>query len=368
MADFDAVIIGAGVVGLAIAYEISRTGKSVLIVEKEDGIGRGISSRNSEVIHAGIYYEKGSLKHQFCIKGKNKLYNYLKQYNVPFKNCGKLIVATSESQVSNLNLLKQRGIDNGVNDLEIISEIDAKKLEPSLECTSAIWSPSTGIIDSHGFMASLEANILENGGTIAFNTEFLSSDYNSIIHNIKLNCGEIFEVTADVLINSSGLNSSINGKKSTLCGIEQNLPETYFAKGNYFVFSGNNPFSHLIYPLPEPGGLGVHLTIDLAGHGRFGPDVDWIEEIDFIPNEHRKQKFISEVSKYWPQIIHREIWVDYCGIRPKLSKQNEPAKDFMILGPKDFNNAPIVQLLGIESPGLTSSLAIAEYVNNLLFK
>jgi L-2-hydroxyglutarate oxidase LhgO len=360
-ADFDLTVIGAGVVGLAIGRSAAARGLSVLILEREDGIGRGISSRNSEVIHAGIYYPQASLKARLCIEGRHRLYSYLPARNVEFKKCGKLILATSEDQIAGLKRLNAQAKLNGVENMQWLDKADVNALEPELIASAALLSPETGIIDSHGFMIALQGDLENAGGLISFRTPFMGARYDGVIFRIFAGSPEEkTELTSRAFVNASGLWA--NEVARGLSGVNQAIPEIFYAKGNYFSYSGSTPFRRLIYPLPEPGGLGVHLTLDLNNRGRFGPDVEWIETPDFMPNAARGDTFVREVSQYWPEIVQREMTIDFCGIRPKLTRPGEPAADFRIDGPDLYDGVNLVQLFGIESPGLTSALAIGEYV------
>ncbi|MBP2161877.1 MULTISPECIES: NAD(P)/FAD-dependent oxidoreductase [Asticcacaulis] len=362
--DFDATVIGAGVIGLSIARELAQKGLSVLLIEKTDGIGRGISSRNSEVIHAGIYYERDSLKTRFCTRGRDLLYAYLKERGIPHKKCGKLIVAASESQLAGLKALRTAGIGNGVPGLEILSRDEVADLEPDLTCVAAMLSPETGIIDSHAYMLALQGDLENAGGVITFFTPFVSAHFKEGVFHIVTGEAELTEITSRWLINAGGLWASEIAR--AIENFSHTVPPLYYAKGSYFTYTGSTPFSRLIYPMPEPGGLGVHLTLDLQNRGRFGPDVQWIDAIDFTASADRRDAFVDAISTYWPEIRNRTLSVDFCGIRPKLSRKNEPTRDFLINGPEAHNGAHLIQLFGIESPGLTSSLAIAEYVSGLV--
>lgn len=360
-ADFDLTVVGAGVVGLAIGRAAALRGFSVLVLESEDGIGRGISSRNSEVIHAGIYYPQNSLKARFCVEGRRRLYPYLASHKVDHRKCGKLIVATSVSQIEGLKRLEAQAHINGVEDMCWLEKADVAALEPDLEAVAALLSPETGIVDSHGFMVALLGDMEGAGGIASFRSPIVSAHFDGSLFRIVAGLvGDTTEITSRAVANAGGLWASAIARKIT--GVEQEVPETYYAKGNYFTYTGATPFRRLVYPMPEPGGLGVHLTLDLQNRGRFGPDVEWIDQLDFIPNSTREGAFVREVSRYWPDITGRTLTVDFCGVRPKLSRPGEPAADFRIDGPEAYGGAALVQLFGIESPGLTSALAIGDYV------
>ncbi len=358
----DCVVVGAGVVGLAVARAFAISGRDVLVIEAAPGIGSETSSRNSEVIHAGIYYPKDSLKARACVAGKAALYQYLTTRRIAHRRCEKLIVASDEGQVSRLDEIVQKGRANGVDDLVVLSRPETVKLEPQLRAVAAIRSPSTGIVDSHAFMLSLQGDVEDHGGAFAFSTrvergECLEGG------EVALWCGgpEACIVKAKLFVNCAGLHASrlahaIDGLPEAL------IPETNYAKGNYFALSGRAPFSRLIYPIPEPGGLGVHLTLDLAGQARFGPDVEWVDAIDYTMDASRSEGFYGAIRKYWPDLRDGALYPAYCGIRPKLTDPGDPAADFVILGPDAHGLSGQIHLFGIESPGLTSSLALADRV------
>ena len=358
----DAVVIGAGVVGLAVARSLARTGLETLVLEAASHIGSETSSRNSEVIHAGIYYQPGSLKARHCVDGKLRLYNYCETHGVPYQRCGKLIVATSEAQVAQLSQIKANAVDNGVTDLRLLDQQDAQAMEPALHCLGALHSPSTGIIDSHQLMLALQGELEAAGGMIAFGTSLLEGQ----CHNDGITL-----VTADAtleatrVVNCAGLHAQTVAK--TMQGLPaESIPPTYYAKGNYYTLESRAPFNRLIYPVPEPGGLGVHLTLDLGGRARFGPDVEWTETLDYEVDPARSDGFYAAIRQYWPDLPDHSLAPGYSGIRPKITGPGEPAGDFMIQGPDTHGVAGLVNLFGIESPGLTSSLAIADHVTSLL--
>lgn len=364
----DVVVIGAGVVGLAVARALALSskfaGKDLLVLETANAIGTGTSSRNSEVIHAGIYYPQGSLKAQLCVEGKAMLYDYCESRGIGFKRCGKLIVATSEAQVAQLQGIIAKAAANGVNDLVLLNREQARELEPQLECVAAIHSPSTGIIDSHVLMLSLQGDFENAGGLTVLNSAvagvFIASDA------IKIVMQDGTEIHTKTLVNAAGLSAPLIAK--SMQGLDAKfVPTAYFAKGNYFMLSGQSPFNRLIYPVPEAAGLGVHLTLDLGGQAKFGPDVQWVESADdLVVNPARGDAFYAEVRKYWPQLQDGSLIAGYAGIRPKISAPTEAAADFVIQGPKNHGIAGLVNLFGIESPGLTSSMAIAQRVAEIL--
>ncbi len=365
MEDIDCAVIGAGAVGLAIARELATVGREVIILESADAIGTGISSRNSEVIHAGIYYQKDSLKGRFCVRGRDMLYAYCTEHGIDHKRCGKIIVATDENQIEALDSLVTKGNENGVDDLERLSAEKAIAMEPELHCVAALWSPSTGIIDSHAFMLSLLGNAENNGAMIALNSPVTGGMISG--HGITLNVGgaEPMDLSCRNVFNCSGLEAwnvaaSIQGMPRDL------IPARHLAKGNYFYLSARPPFSHLIYPMPTAASLGMHYTLDMGGQARFGPDVEWIDKIDYSVDPERAADFVRAIKRYWPNIANNSIRPGYSGIRPKLQAPGEEARDFLI---QDYNIHGIkglVNLFGIESPGLTSSLAIAEHVSKMV--
>ena len=362
----DCIVIGAGVVGLAIARALALKGREVLVLETANAIGTGTSSRNSEVIHAGIYYPPGSLKAQLCVQGKQLLYNYCKERGIGHNRCGKLIVATNDSQVAQLQGIIAKAAANGVNDLVLLSREQARALEPQLVCVAAIHSPSTGIIDSHALMLSLQGDIENSGGFIVLNTAV--ADMKCAQAAIEIIASDGTVLLANTVINAAGLQAP--QLASRIQGLdEKHVPSTFWAKGNYFTLQGKSPFGRLIYPVPEAAGLGVHLTIDLGGQARFGPDVQWVDSPnDLAVDPSRGDAFYAEVRKYWPGLRDGTLQADYAGIRPKLQGPGLVASDFVIQGEAVHGISGLVNLFGIESPGLTSSLAIGEYVSAMLSK
>lgn len=369
--DVDVIIIGAGAVGLAVAAEFARAGHDVIVLEAADGIGTQTSSRNSEVIHGGMYYPTGSLRHRMCVDGRRKLYAYLDARGVTYQKRGKLIVATSDSETRKIEAIHATGQKNDVENLELISGAQALAWEPELRCTAALWSPETGIVDSHGYMLALQGEIEDNGGLIAFNTPVVRiTPLAAGGYEVATGGEEPGAITGRRLINSAGLYAqsiahSIEGYDAAL------IPRLVLAKGNYFGCAAKPAFSRLIYPAPVDGGLGVHVTLDLAGRMRFGPDVEWLSttdpaEVDYRVNPARSASFYDAIRRYWPGLPDDAITPDYSGCRPKLSGPGEPAQDFRIDGPELHGHAGLVNLFGIESPGLTSSLAIAEDVRRRL--
>ncbi|WP_193172683.1 NAD(P)/FAD-dependent oxidoreductase [Nisaea nitritireducens] len=358
----DAVVIGAGVVGLAAARALAMAGREVIVLEQHDLIGSETSSRHSEVIHAGIYYPPGSLKADVCVRGKEMLYEYVESHGVPYKKLGKLIVATSEDQIPALQQIKERAEQNGVHDLEFLSHNEVTAREPDLRCVTALWSPSTGVIDSHSYMLALQGDLEEHGGMIAFLSPVEGGKVTEA--GIELRVGGLHGMTiiAKTVVVAAGLHSQ--SIMRTIEGFPSDaIPPQHFCKGNYYQLTGcSAPFSSLIYPAPEAAGLGVHLTLDLGGQARFGPDVEWIDEINYDVDPRRSDSFYAAVRKYWPGLPDDSLTPAYSGIRPKIQAEGEPAVDYMIQGPADHGVEGLVNLYGIESPGLTSSLAIAEEV------
>ena len=362
--DFDAILVGAGVIGLAVARALACSGRSVAVLEAEGAIGTGASSRNSEVIHAGLYYPTGGLKARLCVEGRRRLYDFCAERRVAHRKCGKLIVASDESELAAIESLARRGEDNGVEGLKLLSRSEARALEPELKAAGALLSQETGILDSHGLMLALEGDAVDAGAALAFRTPFLRARVEN--HAVRVFAGgaEPTEATARLMVNCAGLHASAVAR--VVEGADAaSVPETRYAKGNYFSLGGRAPFAHLIYPAPHVHGLGVHLTFDLAGEARFGPDVEWVEAIDYGVDPGRSEGFADAIHRYWPGLPKRALTPAYCGVRPKLGGPNDPAADFRIEA-QTFGEAMVVNLFGIESPGLTSSLAIGDYVLSLV--
>lgn len=364
MEEIDCAVIGAGVVGLAVARALALAGREVLVLESEGAIGTGTSSRNSEVIHAGIYYPQGSLKAKLCVEGKELLYAYAAERGVPHRRCGKLIVATSPGQADQLEAIRVKAAANGVGDLALLTAQQAVALEPQLHCVAALHSPSTGIVDSHALMLSLLGDLENAGGMLALK---------SSITRAECGAGAVVLIAEDgtalrcrSVVNAAGLGAPALARCFEGL-LPSAVPVAHFAKGNYFTLSGRAPFGRLVYPVPEPGGLGVHLTIDLGGQAKFGPDVQWVSSPDdLVVDPTRGDGFYAEVRKYWPALPDGALMPGYAGMRPKISGPGEPAADFMIDGPDSHGVQGLVNLFGIESPGLTSSLAIGRHVARLL--
>jgi L-2-hydroxyglutarate oxidase LhgO len=364
----DAVVIGAGVVGLAVARALALSprfaGRELMVLEAADAIGTGTSSRNSEVIHAGIYYAAGSLKAELCVRGKALLYAYCAERGIAHRRCGKLIVATDAAQVAQLQGIVAKAAANGVDDLVLLTAAEAQALEPQLRCTAAIHSPSTGIVDSHGLMLALQGDVENAGGLVALNTEVAHARCTA--DGIVLAMTDGTELLAGAVVNSAGLTAQALARRFD--GLDAALvPPSHFAKGNYFTLAGRAPFTRLIYPAPEAAGLGVHLTLDLGGQAKFGPDVQWVDRADdLVVDPRRGDGFYAEVRKYWPGLPDGALQPGYAGMRPKIQAPDEPARDFMVQGPRQHGVAGLVNLFGIESPGLTSSLAIGAHVAAVL--
>ncbi|NML85634.1 NAD(P)/FAD-dependent oxidoreductase [Polaromonas sp.] len=364
MDQIDCVVVGAGVVGLAVARTLALQGREVMVLEAADAIGTCTSSRNSEVIHAGIYYPKGSLKARLCVEGKERLYSYCAERGVGHRRCGKLIVATSDAQLAQLQGIIDKALANGVPDLVLLTRYEARALEPQLECLAAVHSPSTGIVDSHGLMLALQGDVENAGGLVVLNSPVVqvNRSHNAII--LVVNGGA--ELQVNTLVNAAGLGAQALAAR--IDGLDREfVPPSYYAKGNYFNLSGRSPFARLIYPVPETAGLGVHLTIDLGGQAKFGPDVQWVSSPDdLVVDPARSDGFYAEVRKYWPTLPDGALNPGYAGIRPKIQAAGESARDFLIQGPATHGVPGLVNLFGIESPGLTSSLAIGDHVSRLL--
>jgi len=357
----DAVVIGAGVVGLAVARELAMAGREVVVLEAEDAIGTHTSSRNSEVIHAGIYYPKGSLKARSCVEGRRLLYEYCATHGVPHRRCGKLIVATDDAQVAELEGIRAKAHANGVADVEFVSVEQARTWEPELRCVAALHSPSTGIIDSHALMLAYQGDAERHGAMLAFRSPVVGGDVD--VDGIVVHVGgeDAMTLKTKIVVNSAGLKAPSVAKAFE--GYDAALaPRELYAKGNYYSLARRSPFSRLVYPVPEPGGLGVHVTLDLAGQARFGPDVEWVERIAYDVDPRRAERFYAAIRRYWPGLPDGALLPGYSGIRPKTAGPGEPAPHFHIQGPRKHGIPGLVHLFGIESPGLTASLALAQAV------
>jgi L-2-hydroxyglutarate oxidase LhgO len=354
MYEVDAIVVGAGVIGLAVARALARSGRETLILEAASSFGTETSARNSEVIHAGIYYPRGSLKARLCVAGRDLLYGYCEHHGVPHRRCGKLIVATSETQLPQLQAIHAAAIANGVQ-LERLPAAQAREMEPELRCVGALHSPLTGIVDSHAYMVALLGEAEAAGARLVCDSRVTAGRIESSGVVVAIE-GSNEEIRTELLVNAAGLGAT------SLAGAIEGLPiaqvpRLFLAKGSYFGLAGRSPFSRLVYPIPEVGGLGVHLTLDMAGRARFGPDVEWVDEIDYEVDARRAERFYPVIREYWPDLRDGALLPAYAGVRPKLSGLREPAMDFRI-----ERTGPVINLFGIESPGLTASLAIADEV------
>lgn len=363
METIDTLVVGAGVVGLACTDALARAGRGVVVVESEPLYGSGVSSRNSEVIHSGIYYPPGSLKATACVRGRRLLYEFCERHGVPYRRCGKLVVAAHDAQIVHLEALRARGEANGVEDLRLIDRAETRRLEPQLECAAALLSGSTGIVDSHALMTALLGRAERHGAALVLQTRFASAE--------ALPGGGFDVELADVdgctrfrvarLVIAAGLHAP--SAAARIDGFpRERVPVERYAKGNYFALVGRSPFSRLIYPVPEKDGLGVHLTIDLGGQARFGPDVEWIDTPDYAVNPARLPAFADAIRRYWPALGDGQLRPDYAGVRPKIYAPDQPAADFDVAAPAQHGIEGLVCLFGIESPGLTAALALGEEV------
>jgi L-2-hydroxyglutarate oxidase LhgO len=369
MDDVDCVVIGAGVVGLAAARALALAGRETLILEKAAALGAGISARNSEVIHSGLYYAPGSLKARLCVAGRAALYAYCASHGIGHRRCEKLIVAASESQVPQLEALQRAGVANGVTDLRLLDQREANRLEPALAAAAALLSPSTGIVDSHALMLSCLGDAEAAGALIAFRSEVTRMALEDRRALIWTGGATEPALRARLVVNAASL-SAIDLARRIDGFPAEHIPRGWYAKGGYFSLSRRAPFTRLIYPVPEPGGLGIHLTLDLAGQARFGPDVEWLDGddpgcFDYAVDPGRGEMFYAAIRRYWPDLRDGDLAPAYSGIRPKLSGPGMPAADFRIDGPAVHGVPAIINLFGIESPGLTAALAIGDYVVEL---
>ena len=365
MEDVDVVVVGAGVVGIAVARALARAGREVIVLDAAEAIGTETSSRNSEVIHAGIYYPKGSLMARFCVQGRRMLYRYCDARGVPYMNCGKLIVATSAAETELLAGIKARAEANGVEGMRLLSPAEAVAMEPNLACTGALFSPTTGVIDSHAYMLALQGDAEHAGAIFVFHSPVAGGRVVDGGVELAVGGAEPMRLRARLVVNSAGLHAcplarAIEGMPRQL------IPQEYFARGNYFTLLGKSPFTRLIYPVPVPGGLGVHITIDLGGQARFGPDVEWIERIEYTVDPRRADSFYDAVRRYWPALKDGQIQPGYAGIRPKIVPKGAPAQDFVVQDRAVHCIDGLVNLFGIESPGLTAAIALGEHVANLV--
>jgi L-2-hydroxyglutarate oxidase LhgO len=360
----DCAVVGAGIVGLAVARALARAGREVVVLETADAIGTGISSRHSEVIHAGIYYPKDSLKARTCVRGRDLMYAFCAEHGVEHQRCGKLIVATDEGQLDDMRVLAGRARDNGVDDLTWLGGNEMRSLEPALNGVAALHSPSSGIVDSHAFMLALLGDAEDHGAVVALNSQLADGAVTDSGVSIRI-AGDDTEYACTSLINCAGLGAQATA--AAIVGIPpETIPTRYLAKGSYFAISGRAPFRHLIYPMPDAGYLGIHLTLDLGGQAKFGPDIEWIDEEHYVVDPGRADVFYDAVRRYWPDLPDRALIPAHAGIRPKVQAPGKPAADFIIQGSDVHGIKGLVNLYGIESPGQTASMAIAETVAEIL--
>jgi L-2-hydroxyglutarate oxidase LhgO len=361
----ECVVIGAGVVGLAVARALALSGREVWVLEAGEGIGVGISSRNSEVIHAGIYYPTGSLKARFCVEGKRMLYEYCAERGVPHQRLGKLIVAADEAEVPVLDRIRAKAAENGVDDLAALSGDEARAMEPELRVAGALHSPSTGIVDSHALMLAYQGEMEAAGGAVVFHAPVLGGRVMRGCFCLDIGGAEPMTLECEQLVNAVGLHAPDIARR--IEGIPpETIPSAYLCKGSYYSLLGRAPFSRLIYPVPEKAGLGVHLTLDLGGQARFGPDTEWVETENYDVEIARADGFYAAIRRYWPALKDGALSPGYAGIRPKISGPAEPNADFVVSGPAAHGIGGLVNLFGIESPGLTASLAIGKAVEGII--
>jgi L-2-hydroxyglutarate oxidase LhgO len=361
MHDIDCLVVGAGVIGLAVARAFAISGREVLILEREWQLGTQTSSRNSEVIHAGIYYEPGSLKAQSCVAGRERLYRYCVRHGIAHQRCGKFVVATDVDQTKVLEKIEAVARKCDVGDLEWLEPSQARRAEPQLACTAVLHSPSTGIIDSHEYMLSLLGEAEAHGADIVYGTRVSTVEPTRRGLCVTVDGAAEPALRCHTVVNAAGLDAA-RIARCVRNFPSEHIPPIFYAKGSYFALSGRVPFRRLIYPVPEAGGLGVHMTVDLGGQARFGPDVEWVGDIDYEVDEKRVDGFYAAIRRYWPGLRDGQLHAAYAGIRPKLSGPGQPAADFLISGPSAHGVPGIVNLFGIESPGLTASLDLADRV------
>jgi L-2-hydroxyglutarate oxidase LhgO len=355
------LVIGAGVIGLAVARSAALAGHDVTVAEMTGGIANGVSSRNSEVIHAGLYYPTNSLRARHCVRGRRMLYDFCASHGIAHRKCGKLVVATDQAELAKVETIKKQGEANGVEGLELIGGNEARALEAELSCVGALLSPESGIVDSHGYMRALWGALQDRGGMIAFETPVERMSYQAPHWHVQFGGRDAGAFDFDAVVNAAGLGAQALARRIDGYPAEK-VPRLMLAKGNYFSFAGRPVFSRLVYPTPVDGGLGVHVTLDLTGRMRFGPDVEWISEESYSIDPARADGFYERIRTYWPGLPPNSLVPDYCGIRPKLTGPGEPAADFMIAGPPAHGMPRLINLFGIESPGLTASLSIAQDV------
>jgi L-2-hydroxyglutarate oxidase LhgO len=355
------LVVGAGVVGLAVARAAAVAGHEVIVAEAANAIGTGISSRNSEVIHAGMYYPSDSLRARHCTRGRRMLYSYCAAHGVAHRKCGKLIVATNAAETAKIETIHAQGLRNEVEELRLFGGEEARALEPALTCVGALHSPETGIIDAHAYMLALRGDIEDHGGMIAFATPVEQASRTGQNWQVRFGGAEAGTLAVDAVVNSAGLGAQALARLTADYPAER-IPPLILAKGNYFSYAGRPVFSRLIYPVPVDGGIGIHVTLDLAGRMRFGPDVEWVDREDYTVDPARADAFYARIRTYWPDLPDHSLLPGYSGIRPKLTGPGEPAADFLVDGPPQHGLPGLVHLFGIESPGLTSSLSLADEV------
>ena len=361
----DCVVVGAGVVGLAVARDLARAGRQVLCLEAATGLGAGTSGRGSGVIHAGLYYPPGSLKAQLCVAGRELLYDFAGLHGVPCVRRGKLVVATSMAEDAEFDRIENRAAENGVSDLRRIDGAEARRLEPALRCTSALVSPSTGVIDAHALLEALRAEAEEYGSVTAFQAQLDHAWVEKGGFTLEIGGAAPMRIGCRQLVNAAGHGAPALAR--AIDGLDpQHVPKSYMAKGHYFRCAVPVPFSRLIYPLPVPGGVGTHLTIDPTGEARFGPDVEWVATLDYAVDPKRAEPFAADIRRWWPNLPEGSLEPDAAGIRSKIAGPGEPARDFVIAGEADHGIAGLTNLFGIESPGVTSCLAIGAHVAAML--
>lgn len=368
-ADVETVVVGAGAVGLAAARALALAGHDVMVLERHSRIGTETSSRSSEVIHAGLYYAPGSLRAKLCVAGKALLYDFCSENGVAHRRCGKLLVAAEAGEIAKLEAIAADAARNGVDDLQRLTPDDVRALEPEVACVAAYLSPSTGVIDSHGLMVAIEGHITTFGGQVVLNTAVTGIAAAADGYMIETQSGaERSTFTARNLVLAAGLGATTLGRMLNWPA-NYRVPETYPARGHYFALAGRAPFRHLVYPMPVGAWLGVHLTLDVTGRAKFGPDIEWCDDVSYAFDEQggaRLARFEAEIRRYWPSLAAGALQADSVGVRPKIYRQGEPVADFAVHGPAEHGLARLVALYGIESPGLTSSLAIGDYVASLL--
>ena len=361
MERIEAVVVGAGVIGLAVARRLAMAGLEVLVLEREDAIGTGTSSRSSEVIHAGIYYPPGSLKARTCIEGRDFLYRYCAERGIPHRRCGKLVVATQEAQLPRLEAIRANAEASGVHDLEWWDRARVARAEPALRAVAALWSPATGILDSHALMLSYQGEAEAHGAVVAFRSPLLSARVVEEGFLLEVGGAEPLTLQCRYLVNAAGLHAPDLARRIT--GLDPaKVPRGWLCKGSYFVLAGPSPFRHLVYPVPEEAGLGIHVTLDLAGRCRFGPDTEWVDRIDCHVDPAHASRFVEAIRRYWPDLPEDALEPGYAGIRPKIVPPGAPPADFQVQGPEAHGVPGLVNLFGIESPGLTASAPIADLV------